>query len=283
MDDWFFGLRLETSTNPRSTNITFGDDSSVNGPFSKDSDRISVGQAYLGYKGLRDFTFTVGRMQNPFITTTMTWDPDINPEGLAEQWKHTFNISSGSHSSASAGSYSKDGTNTVATTQTSEPSTMSIDLFANFAQFVYDDTNPENPVGPAPNGFPQKDAYLLGWQIGAKVNFTKTTYLQLAPTLYNYTGNGDSFNTHFVGDPTFTVTDPATGVVTTVTPNQTGVNSLLVFDLPGEFVGPSTKFRCAFSVILRSISTATIALPPLVTLTKATIASLIKSAWVLAR
>ena len=43
-DDWFFGLRLETSTNPRSTNITFGDDSGVNGPFSKDSDRINVGQ-----------------------------------------------------------------------------------------------------------------------------------------------------------------------------------------------------------------------------------------------
>ena len=47
-DDWFFGLRLETSTNPRSTNVTFGDDSGVNGPFSKDSDRINVGQAYLG-------------------------------------------------------------------------------------------------------------------------------------------------------------------------------------------------------------------------------------------
>jgi polyhydroxyalkanoate synthesis regulator phasin len=29
-DDWFFGLRMETSTNPRSTNVTFGDDA---GPF----------------------------------------------------------------------------------------------------------------------------------------------------------------------------------------------------------------------------------------------------------
>ena len=85
VDDWFFGLRLETSTNPRSTNITFGDDSGVNGPFSKDSDRISVGQAYFGYRGVRDLTLTAGKMQNPFITTSMTWDNDINPEGLAEQ------------------------------------------------------------------------------------------------------------------------------------------------------------------------------------------------------
>ena len=43
-----------------------------------------------GYKGLPDFTFTVGRMPNPLLSTRMVWDPDINPEGLAEQWKHTF-------------------------------------------------------------------------------------------------------------------------------------------------------------------------------------------------
>ena len=84
-DDWFFGLRLETSSNSRSTNVTFGDESS-GGPFSKGSDGINVGQAYLGYKGLRDFTFTAGRMPNPLVTTSMVWDADINPEGVAEQW-----------------------------------------------------------------------------------------------------------------------------------------------------------------------------------------------------
>ena len=236
VDDWFFGLRLETSTNPRSTNITFGDDSSVNGPFSKDSDRISVGQAYIGYRGIRDLTVTAGRMQNPFVTTSMTWDGDINPEGLAEQWKHTFNLSFGGGSSAAGvESMSKDGKTVSTATESAPAQTMTIDVFANFGQFVYDDSNPENTVGLAPDGVPNTDAFLLGWQIGAKINFTKTVYLQIAPTLYNYTGNGDSFNKHFVGDPTFTVTDPTTGVVTTVTPNQTGINSLLVFDMPTEF------------------------------------------------
>ena len=33
-DDWFFGLRLETNTDPRSTNVTFGADAN-NGPFAK--------------------------------------------------------------------------------------------------------------------------------------------------------------------------------------------------------------------------------------------------------
>ena len=227
VDDWFFGLRLETSTNPRSTNITFGDDSGVNGPFSKDSDRISVGQAYFGYRGVRDLTLTVGKMQNPFVTTSMTWDGDINPEGLAEQWKHTFSFGGGS--SPGVQSMSADGKTMVASQGTARDP-ITVDIFANFGQFVYDDSNPENPVGPAPSNVPNRDAFLLGWQVGAKVNFTKTVYLQLAPTIYNYTGTGDSFNTHFVGDPTFL---DDTGAK--VTPNQTGVNSLLVFDMPVEF------------------------------------------------
>ena len=41
------------------------------------------------------------------------------------------------------------------------------------AQFVYDDDNPENPLGPrrVTNGrlIPNTDAWLLGWQVGATV------------------------------------------------------------------------------------------------------------------
>src|SRR6516162_2618990 len=95
MDDWFFGVRLETNNNARSTNVTMGDDSASStpgggGPFEKNSDTIYVGQAYGGYKGYPGYTFTAGRMPNPLVTTRMVWYPDINPEGLAEQWKHTF-------------------------------------------------------------------------------------------------------------------------------------------------------------------------------------------------
>src|SRR5438045_470325 len=78
-DDWFFGLRLETSSNPRSTNVTIGDEAS-GGPFSKGSDGVNVGQAYPGYKGIRRLTLTAGRMPNPLVTTYMLWDADINPE-----------------------------------------------------------------------------------------------------------------------------------------------------------------------------------------------------------
>jgi hypothetical protein len=216
LDDWFFGLRLETSTSPRSTNVTFGDDSSVNGPFSKDSDRISIGQAYLGYKGFPDITLIAGRMPIPLVNTMMVWDDDINPEGLAEQWKHTFTIGGGAGEATQ--SYSKDG-KTLVSAPPSSPS-LKIDAFANFAQFVYDDSNPENPIGPRPNGVPNTDAFMLAWQVGARFNFPKNFYFQFAPTLYNYTGNGDTFFHHFQGD--------------TPADNQTGINSLLVFDMPAE-------------------------------------------------
>jgi hypothetical protein len=149
LDDWFFGARLETSANARSTNVTFGDDTASNtpgggGPFEKNSDTVYIGQAYGGYKGFPGFIFTGGRMPNPFVTTRLVWDDDINPEGLAEQWKHTFTFGG----AAPPASYSKDG-KAVAPPPTSEPF-LKLDVFANFAQFVYDDANPENPIGPRP-------------------------------------------------------------------------------------------------------------------------------------
>lgn len=106
---------------------------------------------------------------------------------------------------------------------------LKLDLFANFGQFVYDDENPENPIGPRPTTeqpitgetqlIPNNDAFMLGWQVGAKFDFPHLFYFQFAPTLYNYTGNGDNFNIHFSGDPGG---------------NQNGINSLLIFDIPAE-------------------------------------------------
>ncbi len=206
MDDWFFGLRFETSTNPRSTNVSFADDA---GPFGKTSDGAFVGQAYLGYTGIRDVRLTVGKMPNPLVTTLMVWDADINPEGLAEQWKHSYTFSFGG----------------------GRP--VKLDLFVNLGQFVYDDVNPENPLGQrgVTGGrlTPNSDNWLLAWQAGAKLNFPNNVYFQVAPVLYNYTGNGDSFNAFYVGGQQ--------GVTNTASmnTNQVGINSLLILETPWEF------------------------------------------------
>ena len=169
------------------------------------------------------------------VNTGMVWDDDINPEGLAEQWKHTFTIGGGGGGEAVA-SYSKDGKAIATSAPASEP--IKLDLFANFGQFVYDEANPENPLGSrstvvqpgvqVDQRAPNTDAFLLAWQVGAKVQFPNTVYAEVAPTLYNYTGNGDTFNIHFIGgDPAFT-----NGVSSST--NQTGINSLLVFDAPWQ-------------------------------------------------
>src|SRR5438270_8121542 len=239
-DDWFFGVRLETSNKRNSTNVTFGGDGST-GPFAKDDDGMFVGQAYLGYKGFKDIILTVGRMPQPLVTTLMTWDADINPEGMAQQRKHTFNLEFGAVNSVAASEgYSKEGGKGFVAPAPSEPFKLKIDVFANLAQFVYDDANPENPIGPrstttAQTGrvrgnqlIPNTDAFLLAWQVGARVTFPKNIYMQLAPTIYNYTGSGDSFNIHFRGGEE-TLSNTAS-----MATNQTGINSLLVFDAPME-------------------------------------------------
>src|SRR2546421_7456358 len=237
VDDWFFGVRLETGTNPRSSNVTFGDDSGGgNGPFAKNSDGVFVGQAYLGYKGFKDITLTAGKMANPMISTLMVWDPDINPEGLAEQWKHTFTIALGDGAEEpETSSYSKDGTALPGPKKKKpEARALKIEVFANFGQFVYDDANPENPLGARPtttaNGgrqlIPNTDAFLLAWQVGAKFTFPNNLYARIAPAFYNYTGTGDSFNVHFQGGET------KLSINASLAQNQTGINSLLVFGLP---------------------------------------------------
>jgi Putative porin len=239
-DDWFFGIRLETSNKRNSTNVTFGNDGKSgtpevpNGPFAKDDDGIYVGQAYIGYKGLPGTTLTVGRMPNPLITTLMVWDGDINPEGVAEQWKHTFDFNLGGGGASAPPTYSKDGKTVASAGAASEPWKLKIDVFANFAQFVYDDANPENPLGArktADNGnlIPNTDAWLLAWQVGARFTFPKNLYFQVAPVIYNYTGQGDTFNSAFVGG------DPILSNSDSLATNQFGIDHLLVLEIPAEF------------------------------------------------
>ena len=149
LDDWFFGLRLETSASARSTNVTFGGDTSTSspgggGPFAKGDDGIYVGQAYGGYKGFPGFTFTGGRMPNPFVNTRMVWDDDINPEGLAEQWKHTFVFGGGAPPPPP--SFSKDGKAVVAGPP-AEPS-LKLDVFANFGTIRLRRFQPVKPNWP---------------------------------------------------------------------------------------------------------------------------------------
>lgn len=176
------GLRLESGPGGRSSNVTFGDDA---GPWGKDSDRIHLGLLFLTWEPAGWFSATAGRQEIPFKTTSLVWDHDLTPEGLSESFKYTVGR---------------------------------FDLFATFGQFVYDDANPDNPLG----GVSYTDAFLLGQQVGARFNLNSNLSAQVAPVLYAYSGGGDSFNARLVGNSAS---------------SSVGVNNLLVLEVPAEVRG----------------------------------------------
>jgi polyhydroxyalkanoate synthesis regulator phasin len=222
-DDVYFGLRLETSTNPRSTWVTFGGASP--GPFGKSNAGIDVGQAYLGWRPGGWLDITLGRMPNPLYTTPMVWDPDLNPEGFAERFKYTVG---------------------------------NADLFATFGQFIYQDNGPSyisSPLIPYvyPPGSPRQQtstdtSFLLAWQGGFNYRFTDNISVKAAATLYNYIGlvtnqimanySGGVGDT-FIGEGAYGGTNsmtPVNGLTSEngVAYNQVGVNNLTVVEVPAE-------------------------------------------------
>jgi len=78
MDSLSFEMRLATGGgSPTSTNQTFDDSFS-----GKD---FYVDRVYLKYD-FKDWTFGAGKLKNPFHTSDMVWDSDVNPEGLYQNY-----------------------------------------------------------------------------------------------------------------------------------------------------------------------------------------------------
>jgi hypothetical protein len=238
-DDFYYGFRLETSSNPRSTMVTLG---SVNpDPYSKSSDGINIGQIYLGWHPESWVDLTAGKMPNPLYTSSMVWSPSINPEGLAEQFKHTVG---------------------------------EVDLFANFAQFLYEDLNPVFSTGGLGinglTGQENDNLFQVAWQGGLIYHVTDKLSVKVAATYYQYFGrqpstssSGTSLSPYFgdayVGEGAYagplantTANYPvnvngASGYVSGVTQNgllgnesslypnnQVGLNNLEVVEVPFE-------------------------------------------------
>lgn len=79
---WTAGFAFETAPAADSGNQTF-----ENGA---DDYGLYLARAYVGYE-TGDFTFVGGKQKNPFYTTDLVWDSDINPQGLTEQYLWDIN------------------------------------------------------------------------------------------------------------------------------------------------------------------------------------------------
>jgi hypothetical protein len=226
-DDWYYGVRLDTSANSRSAWSTLGSSSSgvpYQGPFGKSSGGINVGQVYIGWKPADWLDIGVGKMPNPLYTTPMVWDSDINPEGLAERLK--FKVGNA-------------------------------DFFATFGQFLYEDPNPlyNTPGFFNINANNSKPSFMLAWQAGMNYHINEKLSVKLAATLYNYTGYGPNntapgaalipdFGGTYVGEGATNNLNGRssgawsgypTGYYDGFTANQTGIRNLLIFEIPAEF------------------------------------------------
>ena len=205
-DDWSYGIRLETSNNPRSPWDTFGNNttSGSDTPSDKNSSSIYLGQAFLNWHPAAWVEMSAGRMPMPLYTTPMVWDSDINPEGAFEKFKYTIG---------------------------------NVDLFADFGQFDYQDPSSASEV-------PSSDVFLLAWQAGAVVRISDHTSAKIAPVLYTYTGVGpivgansvgNGLHSPFVGQGAngFNVGVPGGSEVYEY--NEQGINDLLILEIPAEY------------------------------------------------
>lgn len=157
-DDWFYGLRLETSPNPRSPWNTFGNtnNNAAGGTSPYGKAGVNIGQVYLGWKPASWVTLQAGKMPNPMYSTPMVWDPDINPEGIAEKFNFQLNDQ--------------------------------WSLFGNFGQFVYSQFSPtENNSDLSFSGY---EGYQYAWQGGVNYKFGDRKSVKVALSYYNYSGFG---------------------------------------------------------------------------------------------
>ncbi len=83
-DNFQAGLRLATgnTTNPTSTNLTLGN--------SLANDSFDLDRAFLRYSPASWLTVTVGRFADPWFSTDLVWDDDVNFDGAVVQMSQRF-------------------------------------------------------------------------------------------------------------------------------------------------------------------------------------------------
>lgn len=160
------GVQLETSSTADSGNQTFQDGFS-------DYD-IFIGRAWLGWDVTDSVSVFAGKMKNPFYTTDLIWDSDVNPSGLAQSIAfHKMRWGAGGTRETG---YAKDGKAVVSSGD--HWTAPKWELTLNAGQFIYDD-NQEGAGGPDNDS--STDAFIFQTQLVAAYNFDNGTKLTVAP------------------------------------------------------------------------------------------------------
>jgi hypothetical protein len=160
-DNWSAGVELGTSRAADSGNQTY-----ENGFDDYD---IFITKAFIRWDPIKAFTFIGGKMSNPFYTTDLVWDSDINPNGIAE----IIRIHELFAPEEEEAGFSKDGKALVSKAPKYERP-WELSLVA--GQFIFDDNN-ENAF----DNDESTDAYLFQTQLLASYKFGNGVKVTAAP------------------------------------------------------------------------------------------------------
>jgi hypothetical protein len=167
--NFFGGVQLSNSDNRASDTKT----ATYTGGY--DNYNIFISRAFLGWNPEPGLTFIAGKRANPFYTTDMVWDPEVDPTGLVERidFHKFFNITFGEPVTG----YSKEGKAPPPPAAPASGNTLEVSLIA--GQFIFFDNNEDAANTQLKYGAYQFVQQLLTrLKIGNKLTFT------LAPELF---------------------------------------------------------------------------------------------------
>ena len=163
---FFGGVQLQTSSASDGANQTLGDSTTGAGGFGNYN--IYISRAFFGW-GNDWLTLVGGKQHNPFYSTDLVWDPDINPDGFVQKIDLLKAFGA----------------------DNSEPRTKSrfgLSLVA--GQFVFSDNNEYNPHSDA-----SRDCWLFTTQLIGTMQVTPKVKVTFAPGYMTYTaGNTADLN-----------------------------------------------------------------------------------------
>ena len=217
-DNFYAGFALESGQPSDSGNQTF-----ENG---FDDYNIFIAKAFLGWKPNDWLNVTVGKFKNPFYTTDLVWDPDINPQGAMESIAfHKMAIFGGSGGPSGD---AKDGKGFAPSEVRNEPN-WELTLVA--GQFIFDDNNEFSLDHDL-----STDAYLFVEQLIGTWKFNKDVSVTVAPGFMTFTAadlsgllNENAFtDAGFIGSTSSTRTTTSTVLTTVDTVSEDGTTTTRV-------------------------------------------------------
>jgi hypothetical protein len=171
---FFAGVMLQTGQGANSAEQTLDD--------GFNNYDIFISKAYIGWKAADWLTVIGGKQDNPFYTTDMVWDSDINPQGIVEvvEFHKIFGWETYTETDHSRSGYSKDGKQMQTTaTRWNKPEWT---LTLNAGQFVFDSNNEESDFDIDA----EWDAYLFVTQLVADYDFGGGVGFTFAPGFMFY-------------------------------------------------------------------------------------------------